>query len=97
MKDCAWCGEFFEPATSYQIYCGATCRETATKQKIRDRGSMAKIKRRIKKPRFCANKCGSQLSIYNDSKICAKCRVDQRLVDKALNNMRDFFDYEDDT
>lgn len=97
MKTCACCANIFQPKTSYQIYCGVECRELATKQKIKERGSFAKIKRRSKKPRYCANKCGSQLSIYNDGKICAKCRVDQRLVNKALANMKDFFDYEDDT
>jgi hypothetical protein len=94
VKSCDWCGNEFDPATTYQIYCGPECRKQATKKKIKARSSIAKIKNRVKKPRQCANNCGATLSIYNDGKICAKCRIDQRLVNKALNNMRDFFEYE---
>lgn len=97
MKACDWCRSDFEPATTYQIYCGAECRKQATKEKIKARGTVATVRRRAKNPRPCANGCGATLSIYNDGKICAKCRIDQRLVNKALNNMRDFFEYEGDS
>lgn len=97
MKECSWCSNYFEPATSYQIYCGPECRKDATKQKIKDRGRAAVLKKRAKQLRLCVN-CQTALSIYNDSKICSKCNgVNNRLVDKALKDMQDYFDYEDKT
>lgn len=96
MKECAWCSSYFSADVSYQIYCSAECRKTATKEKIRDRSRIAVIKRRSKKKRMCINNCGTQLSVYNDDKVCNRCKVNDKLVNKALNNMKDFFDYEDD-
>lgn len=95
MKECAWCCSYFEPTTSYQIYCGPACRKEATKEKIRDRGRQAIIKRRSKKKRMCANGCGTPLSIYNDNKVCNKCSTNDKLVNKAINNIKDFFDFEE--
>lgn len=97
MKECAWCSDYFAPATSYQIYCGPDCRVEATKQKIKDRGRAAVIKRRRKKVRVCKNGCGTTLSIYNDDKICRKCKTNDKLVNKALNSIQEFFDIEDQT
>ncbi len=44
---------------------------------------------------MCINGCGTALSLYNDDKVCNKCKVNDTLVNKALNNMKDFFDYKD--
>lgn len=96
MKECAWCNAQFEPLVHYQIYCGADCRKEATREKIKDRGRMATIRRRAKANRMCANGCGTPLSVYNTGKICQKCKVNDKLVNKALNNIKDFFTYEDD-
>lgn len=95
MKECAWCGNYFEPATSYQIYCNAECRKLATKQKIKERSRAAVIKRRSKNKRFCSNGCGTSLSIYNDSRICSGCATNDKIVNKTLNSLKDFFDIED--
>lgn len=95
MKECSWCSNYFTPAITSQIYCGPECRKDATRQKIRERSRAALIKSRAKKKRMCANGCGTLLSVYNDGKICNKCITNDKLVNKALNNLRDFFDYED--
>lgn len=95
MKECAWCNNYFEGTTTYQIYCGVECRKEATKEKIKERSRTAILKRRSKKKRFCANGCGTSLSIYNDSKICNACVVNDKLVNKTLKTIKDFFDIED--
>lgn len=95
MKECAWCNNYFEASTSYQIYCNPECRKQATREKIRERGRAAVIKRRSKKKRYCINGCGTSLSIYNDSKICSGCATNDKVVNKVLNNLKDFFDMED--
>jgi hypothetical protein len=95
MKACQWCLEVFKAKVDYQIYCSANCREAATREKVRDRARIASIRRRYKKNRMCANNCGTKLNAYNDSKICARCVVNDKLVEKALDNITDFFSIED--
>lgn len=95
MRECAWCSSYFEPTTTYQIYCGRDCRKEATREKIKENGRRATIKKRQKTKRFCINDCGTRLSVYNDEKMCNKCKVNDTLVNKALNNIKDFFDYKD--
>lgn len=97
MKQCVWCSSYFEPTVSYQVYCGGKCRGEATRLKIQERSRLASIKRRSKKKRLCANGCGTVLSIYNDSRICNACSVNNKLVDKAIKNISQFFDIEDFT
>jgi len=95
MKACQWCLESFHAKVDYQIYCGVLCREAATKEKVKERARVASIRRRYGKNRMCANNCGTKLNAYNDSKICAMCVVNDKLVGKALDNIKDFFDMED--
>lgn len=95
MKECAWCASHFQPSVTYQIYCSAECREAATKEKIKERSRLAVVRRRSKRKRYCANGCGTTLSIYNDSKICAACATNDKLVDKTLSDIKRFFDVED--
>jgi len=90
-KQCSWCLEYFDPKVSYQIYCGADCRELATKEKIKERSRMATIKRRQKKKRVCANGCGTVLSIYNDEKVCSLCKVHNRMVESVLDDIAKMF------
>lgn len=96
MKACQWCLEVFESKVDYQIYCGKECREAATKEKVKERVRLSAIKRRYKKKRYCANGCGTKLNAHNESKICRRCVVDEKLVNKAVNNLKDFFDFEEE-
>jgi hypothetical protein len=97
MKECLFCAAYFEPVISSQIYCGAMCRVEATRAKMKEHGRRKTIKKRQKVKRFCINNCGTPLSLYNDDKVCNKCKVNDALVKKALSNMMDFFDYKDMT
>ena len=97
MKSCVWCNTNFEPLKSYQVYCSTECRESATKQKIKDRSRTALIRRRAKKARMCVNGCGTQLSVYNDDKFCRRCGKNDKLVSRALKNIESLFDWEDET
>ena len=91
---CARCSSSFEPTTSYQIYCSPECRIQATKEKAKERSRAAVIKRRRKSKRMCANDCGTALSVYNDSKICSRCKINDRLVNLTMEDIKEFFDYE---
>ncbi len=86
-KHCEWCDHSFTPAVAYQIYCSAECREEATKEKIREKYFLNRLKKRSKNPRKC-NLCGSLLSIYNDSNICQNCDLDPKDVTKALKDIK---------
>lgn len=97
MRQCAWCSEYFEGKTSHQVYCSPTCRALATKEKIKSRSRYALIKKRSKEVRLCANGCGTALSVYNDDRVCNRCGVNNRLVNKALKGIEELFDWEDDT
>ena len=94
MSRCALCAAHFEPTTSYQIYCSVGCREESTKKKSRERARSAAIKRRRKSKRMCANGCGTKLSVYNDDKVCNRCKQNDKLVNLALKNIERFFKYE---
>ena len=94
MKLCEKCDTAFSPKVSYQIYCGETCRDLATKQKIADRYEITRRQRRIGKKRICLGGCGQQLSIYNDSGFCSNCNVSKKEVDKMLKQLKGIIDYE---
>lgn len=83
MKHCRWCDNTFKSDVSYQIYCSAECRDSATKEKIAARYILSRRKKRKSKPRHCKS-CGSQLSIYNDESLCVKCDVNPNDVAKTL-------------
>lgn len=92
-KQCSWCLTYFDSEVSFQIYCQEQCRVEATKHRSRQRTRAATIKRRRKSKRYCANKgCNTLLSVYNDDKVCAHCKVSDKAIDLALNNMKDFFE-----
>ena len=88
--------ESFKPSVDYQIYCSTECREMATKAKVKERARIKSIRKRALKKRYCSNGCGTKLSVYNDAKVCMKCSVDQKLVDKAIQNIKDFFEFEEE-
>ena len=94
MRLCEICETSFEPKVSYQIYCGNSCREQATKAKIAERYQITRRQRRIGKKRLCLGGCKEQLSIYNDSGFCSNCNVNKKEVDKMLKQIKGFFDYE---
>ena len=86
-KHCEWCDHSFTPAVAYQIYCSATCREDATKEKIRARYFLQRLKKRASKPRLCRS-CGIPLSVYNDGAICSSCDVDPKELKDALKELK---------
>lgn len=87
MKSCSWCDNTFRPTVSYQIYCSASCREQATKEKIVARYVVTKRKKRKNKTRLCAG-CGSSLSIYNDESLCNSCSINNKDVAKILRKIK---------
>lgn len=95
MKICDWCGTDFTPNVSYQIYCSIECRELSTKNKVNERYLKKKRKRLSEKQRKCAGNCGTVLSVYNQELFCSKCSVNEKVVNKALRELRGLFDYED--
>lgn len=92
MKLCKWCDNYFTPAVSYQIYCSVPCRDAATKEKILERHKVLRRQRRKNKVRYCKGGCGTILSIYNDTKFCDLCIIDEKLVDKKLKEIKGFMD-----
>lgn len=90
---CRQCDKEFFSKAKHQIYCSVPCREEATKLKIAERINLSKVKNRIGKVRNCVN-CGCELSIYNEKTLCNACNVDQKKLDKALREIKRFFDYE---
>lgn len=94
MRLCERCETPFNPKVSYQIYCGNSCREEATKAKIAERYQITRRQKRKGKKRLCLGGCGEQLSIYNDSGFCSNCNVNKKEVDKMLKQIKGFIDYE---
>jgi hypothetical protein len=88
-KHCEWCDHSFETAISYQIYCSATCREHATKEKIAQRYAISRRNKRQGKGRACKS-CSTPLSIYNDDVLCQSCIINPQDVVKALKELKDF-------
>jgi hypothetical protein len=86
-KHCEWCDHTFETKVSYQIYCSAECRSSATKEKIAARYLVTRRIRRSGKERKCKS-CGVSLSIYNDDQICQSCIVNPSDVAKALREIK---------
>lgn len=94
MKTCNWCGNEFQPNVSYQIYCSVECRECATKEKVGERYQQKRRQRLASKQRRCAGGCGTILSSYNDSQFCSRCIINDKLVNKALKELKGLIDYE---
>jgi hypothetical protein len=75
MRICAYneCGIPFEPKTHNQRYHDPECCRQATNDRIMD-NYYARKARRQGHIRVCASPgCDTQLSRYNDDKICGKC------------------------
>lgn len=87
MKHCKWCDKEFISDISYQIYCSALCRESATKEKIAARYVVSRRQKRRNKIRPCKN-CGNSLSIFNDDQICNECNINPVQVAKILKQIR---------
>lgn len=87
MKHCQWCDLQFTTKISYQIYCSASCRELATREKIAERYAASRRNRRHGKVRKCKS-CESNLSAYNDDPLCIKCSVNPVDVSKALKEIK---------
>jgi hypothetical protein len=94
MKYCAWCSAEFVAKVNYQIYCGAECRELATKEKINERSEINRRKNLSKKRRRCSGGCGTVISMYNDNGFCNVCMINKKKVDKMLKELKGLFDYE---
>jgi hypothetical protein len=94
VKLCSRCDNYFTPKVSYQIYCGESCREDATKEKIAERYQATRRQKRIGKVRKCLGGCGQDLSIYNDSGFCSNCNISKKAVDKMIKELKGFIEYE---
>jgi hypothetical protein len=94
MKTCDWCSNNFVPNVNYQIYCSPECRKSSTKEKINERYRSKKRQSLIGKKRYCANKCGTILSIYNSKKVCGTCLISNNELEKALKQLKGIIDYE---
>jgi len=91
VKNCKWCDVNFETKISYQIYCSAECRNSATKENIAQRYVYTKRKKRIGKVRLCSN-CQASLSIYNDDLLCSFCIVSPKEINLTLKEIKRMFD-----
>jgi hypothetical protein len=89
LKHCSWCDKQFETSISYQIYCSVSCREYATKEKISDRYAISRRKKMHGKTRLCGS-CGSNLSAYNDEKLCQACLIDPKEVMRTLKEIKGY-------
>jgi hypothetical protein len=87
MKHCSWCDKHFKTDITYQIYCSAECRESATKEKIAQRYILTRRQKRKGKNRICKS-CEKLLSIYNDDSLCSTCTVKPSDVSKALKEIK---------
>jgi ribosomal protein S27AE len=94
MKHCQWCDSAFEPNVSYQIYCSPSCRTHATREKINERYLKQRLSKASYKQRKCKS-CGASLSVYNDEKICGRCRIDPLEVSKTLKEIKRIADGKD--
>jgi hypothetical protein len=86
-KPCEWCDTTFETKISYQIYCSATCREAATREKISARYQITRRTKLQKKVRVCKS-CGSNLSVYNDDVLCNNCIINPKEVARILKQIK---------
>ena len=94
MLFCTWCDKEFIPNSNKQIYCGAECRQVASKEKILERYHIEKRKKRVGNRKKCAGGCGTVLSIYNDFSMCENCLGNQKKIAGFMKEIKDFFDYE---
>jgi len=76
---CAYkeCGQEFVKTTHNQKYCSDICCRTATNLKIKERYYENKARLKGAKRMCQTSKCNTQLSRYNESKICAKCQAEK--------------------
>jgi hypothetical protein len=88
-KRCSWCDKSFETNISYQIYCSVECREAATKEKIAERYVATRRKKMHGKIRKCLG-CDTNLSAYNDEKLCQSCLIDPKEVSRVLREIRGY-------
>lgn len=95
MKACEWCGSWFEPSVSYQIYCSVDCRDDATKEKIVERHKILRRQKRNSKTRLCAG-CGKKLSIYNDYTMCDGCYISSKELNKKIREIKGFINEDSD-
>jgi len=75
------CGIDFEPKTHNQKYHSDECCRVATNKKIMEKYYEKKAIRSGSK-RLC-QKCNSQLSRYNDQKICSKCEKNSLIKNRS--------------
>ena len=94
MKLCKICHSSFKASVNYQIYCTKVCRDLATKEKIAERYTVIKRKKRKNRVRLCLGGCGQELSMYNDSGFCSNCNISEKAVNKMLKELKGFIDYE---
>jgi hypothetical protein len=98
VKQCSWCSSRFIGTVGYQIYCSVACREEATKEKIAARHKELRRKKRMGKSRLCSGKCGTKLSMYNDTGYCEYCTINDKDVNKKLREIKELMhDYENIT
>ena len=79
---CAYrfCDVVFTPRRHNQVYCTSEhCREE-TNIRLKETYHNAKA-RRAGKQRMCARGCGTKLSRYNETSICAKCEGQDRRLE----------------
>lgn len=66
------CGKLFQPRVHNQRFCARECTRIFTNARILAQYHMKK--RRVMTGRVCRSKaCGTRLSRYNESDICASC------------------------
>lgn len=72
-KECASCGDEFQPRVHNAIYCSIDCRKIATNKKILQK--YHDRKKAMGQKRVCETKgCGTILSRYNDTDTCEPCK-----------------------
>lgn len=96
MSKCAWCDAQFIKDHPQQIYCSLQCRAESSKESARRYAKIAKYKARRGKRRLCRS-CRRPLSIYNDTSLCRSCEIKKDLVRKALKNIKELVDYEEES
>lgn len=77
---CAYenCKKKFEPKTHNQKYCSDECCRIATNEKLKDQYYEKKARLAGKKVMCKSRGCKVQLSRYNDTGICDKCKGEKK-------------------
>lgn len=77
----------FEPKTHNQKYCSDECCRIATNEKLKEKYYDQKARLAGKK-RYCkTHGCNVQLSRYNSTKVCDKCKSEEK--EKARQSLLD--------